>query len=301
MAETPTKELSVSQYLNSDLIKINIEQTLADKAPQFIASVASLATNNKMLALCNKKSLLAACLTAASLDLPINPNLGFAYIIPYKNGKTGEYEAQFQAGWRAFVQLGQRSGQYKTINVTDVREGEIAGYLRLEGENIYDWVRDDVVREKTPVVGYVAYFELLNGFKKSFYMSSKELESHAKRYSQSYRANSAGMNKWKDDFDVMAKKTVLKLLISKYGPMTVEMQKAIISDQSVEKDGRETYVDNQATDPESFAYEKEKQRISDHIEAATSLADLDMVEEFVGEYELSEKYDLKRKEVANAK
>ena len=117
------QSLSVSQYLNQDMILKTIEQTLGDKAPQFIASVSSLSANNKMLAECDRKSLLAACLTAAALDLPINQSLGFAYIIPYRNNRTGINEAQFQAGWKAYVQLAQRSGQYRTLNVTDVREG----------------------------------------------------------------------------------------------------------------------------------------------------------------------------------
>lgn len=289
-------DLTVSQYLNQDVILESIKQTLGNKAPQFIASVSSLAASNKALAACDKKSLMSACLIAASLDLPINQNLGFAYIIPYnkntksKDEKTGkelwikETEAQFQMGWKGFVQLAQRSGQYKTINVTDIREGELAGKDRLSGELSYNWVDDEDEREKLKVVGYVAHFELLNGFRKTYYMTVEKLENHAKKYSQAYRSDRGGMNPWKDDFDSMARKTVLKLLLGKYGVMTVEMQKAVVVDQSVE----EEYPDNKPQSPEEVASEKEKARILNHIEKATTADDLHEVIDLVEEYGLTE-------------
>lgn len=231
------KSLTITQYLNNEGVFKSVERALADKAPQFIASVTSLVSTNPGFANVDKKSLLSACMTAASLDLPINQSLGFAYIIPYKD------VAQFRIGWKGLVQLAQRSGQYRTINVTEVKKGEIESRDRLTGDITFAWIEDDAEREKEETVGFVAYFELVNGFHKMLYMTKSELESHAKRYSQSYKANRQGMNPWRDDFDTMARKTVLKLLLNKFGVMTIEMQNALLSDQTAVKDGSVVYVD----------------------------------------------------------
>jgi recombination protein RecT len=244
MTTNNTQSLSITQYLGNDAIKKSVADALGAKAPQFIASVSSLVANNKLLATCDKKTLLSACLTAASLSLPINQNLGFAYIIPYRDNKTGITEAQFQMGWKGFVQLAQRSGLYKTINVTEVREGEIAGEDYLSGELTFNWEQDKAARSELPVIGYAGHFVLLNGFSKTWYMTVEELKAHANRYSQSYRKN---YGPWKDDFDAMCKKTVLKLLISKYGPMSIELEKALVSDQAVEGEGVTEYPDNEVT------------------------------------------------------
>ena len=188
-----------------------------------------------MLAGCKPESVLTAALTAASLDLPINQNLGFAYLIPYKN-KGGEV-CQFQMGYKGFIQLAQRSGYYKTINATDVREGEMTGFDRLSGELSFEWL-DDAERSKAKVVGYVAYFQLLNGFEKSLFMTTEELEKHAMKYSKNYAKYKTGL--WADNFDSMAKKTVLKLLISKFGPLNTQLEDAIQKDQTADDE----YVDN---------------------------------------------------------
>ena len=241
-------ETSITTYLNQEVTKKNIQETLAERTPQFITSVSSLVNSNKLLQQADRKSLLSACLIAASLDLPINQNLGFAYIIPYWNSKLNCYEAQFQMGWKGFIQLALRSNQYRTINVTSVMEAEIVGKDILTGEMSFNWIQDEKEREEAKPIGYIAHFELLNGFRKSLYMTTEQLENHAKRYSQSYKANKPGMNLWKNDFEVMARKTVLKQLISKYGPMTSEMQRAVIADQSVDKDGTVDYIDNPESD-----------------------------------------------------
>lgn len=175
------------------------------------------------------------------MNLPINPNLGFAYIIPYKNNKSGGYEAQFQMGYKGFIQLAQRSGQFKRINATDVREGELLGVNRLSGELNIEWVEDEKERNAKPVVGYIGYFKLLNGFEKELYMTVEELQSHGKKYSQSFKR---GYGLWADEFDTMAKKTVLKLLISKYGALTTNLQEAILADQSAVGEDGYNYIDN---------------------------------------------------------
>lgn len=230
-----TNKLSVQQYVRNESIQKRITELLKNRAPQFTTSLITSLNDNAKLAACEPQSVVTAALTAASMDLPINQNLGFAYLIPYKN--KGEDVCQFQMGYKGFVQLAQRSGYYKTINVTDVREGEIKSIDRLSGEIDFSWIEDDKTRESAPAVGYVAYFELLNGFKKSLYMSYEQLQSHAKRFSKSYKF---GSGLWKDDFDSMARKTVLKQLISKFGPLNTQLQEAVTKDQTV--DGE--YIDS---------------------------------------------------------
>lgn len=246
-----TQTNAVVGYIKQDAVVGRINELLQDRAPQFLTSLTTAINENDKLAACEPNSVLTAALTAASLDLPINQNLGFAYLIPYNGKKKVKGEdgkdqwvenqtCQFQMGYKGFVQLAQRSGFYKTINATDVREGEIEANDRLSGEITFSWLNNDD-REKAPVIGYVAYFKLLNGFDKMFYMTKEELEGHAKKYSKNFAKWNSGL--WKDDFDAMAKKTVLKLLISKYGPLNTSLQTALSEDQKI--DGK--YVDNPNT------------------------------------------------------
>lgn len=237
-------QLTIAQYVKQDAVSKRLNDLLGKRAPQFITSLVSAANNDKNLAACNPESVVTAALTAASLDLPVNANLGFAYLIPYKNGKTNITSCQFQMGYKGFIQLAQRSGFYKTINAAEVREGEIVRQDRLTGEIEFAWIEDDAEREKKPIAGYVAYFRLLNGFEKTLYWTKEKCEAHAKKYSKNYAKYGTGL--WKDSFDDMAKKTVLKLLISKYGPLNTQLQKAIQEDQMV--DGE--YEDNPTRKPE---------------------------------------------------
>lgn len=273
-----------------EAVQQNIANALGPRRMQFVTSVSSLWSANEKLRECDVKSVLSSCLIAASLDLPINQNLGFAYIIPYNNTqtevvidpKTGKEKrvvktykvAQFQMGYKGFVQLAQRSGQFKTINATDVRDGEIKGIDRLTGEISFEWV-DGPGREKLGVSGYVAYMKLTTGFEKSLYMTAEELEKHAKRYSASYRSGSKDTNMWRDDFDAMAKKTVIKLLLSKYAPMTPDMAKAYESDQAVIENDAITYIDNEPIDPKTLAKEKEVERVKKHINNSKTLEELE--------------------------
>ena len=227
--------LSIAQYVRQDAVSKRLNELLGKRAPQFVTSLVSAVNANSLLAGCKPESVLTPALTAASLDLPINQNLGFAYLIPYKN-KTGEV-CQFQMGYKGFIQLAQRSGYYKTINATDVREGEMTGFDRLSGELSFEWL-DGAERSKAKVVGYVAYFQLLNGFEKSLFMTTEELEKHAQKYSKNYAKYKTGL--WADNFDSMAKKTVLKLLISKFGPLNTQLEDAIQKDQTADDE----YVDN---------------------------------------------------------
>ena len=227
--------LSIAQYVRQDAVSKRLNELLGKRSPQFVTSLVSAVNANTMLANCKPESVLTAALTAASLDLPINQNLGFAYLIPYKN-KSGEV-CQFRMGYKGFIQLAQRSGYYKTINATDVREGEMTGFDRLSGELTFEWLNDSE-RNEAKVVGYVAYFQLLNGFEKSLFMTTDELEKHAKKYSKNYAKYKSGL--WADNFDSMAKKTVLKLLISKFGPLNTQLEDAIQKDQTADDE----YIDN---------------------------------------------------------
>lgn len=275
---TDAKELSIVEYVNAANVKSNIEQTLQDRTPQFITSVISLVNSNEALKSADKKSVLGACLTAAALDLPINQNLGFAYIIPYKDNKKGITIAQFQMGYRGYIQLAMRSGQFKTINATDVREGEIKGVDRLSGDINLVWYSEDKEREEHKIVGYIAYFKLLNGFEKTLYMTQAELEKHGKRFSQSMKK---GFGMWVDDFDAMSKKTVLKLLLSKFAPMTTKMETALLADQAVIEDGNMRYLDNMKDAPEVVSRLKEEKRIADFIAEAKTIEELGQCAEAV--------------------
>lgn len=222
-----------------------LQQVLHERKSSFVNNITALVSNSANLQECVPMSLVYAGLKATALDLPLDPNLGFAYVIPFKNGKKGVTEAQFQIGYKGFIQLAIRSGQFLLINVTDIREGELKGEDILTGEMSFSRVPD---RESKPVVGYAAFFKLTNGFSKTMYMTVGEVKAHAGRYSQTYSSKVEYIrkaSKWATDFDAMAKKTVLKLLLSKYAPLSVEMQNAIQNDQAVIDDqGEAQYLDN---------------------------------------------------------
>lgn len=226
--------------LQKDYVQEKFREVLGKKSSGFVASLLSIVTNNDLLSKAEPKSVLNAAMIAATLDLPINQNLGFAYIIPYNDRKTGTVVAQFQMGYKGFVQLGMRSEQFKTMNVTEVKEGEVKSFDRLSGDIKFEWLEEG--RDSKKSIGYVAYFKLLNGFEKALYMTAEELKKHGVQYSQSAKK---GYGLWNDDFDAMAKKTVLKLLLSKYAPLTTSMQTAQLADQAVIKEEDQyEYVDN---------------------------------------------------------
>ncbi|EKQ56316.1 MULTISPECIES: recombinase RecT [unclassified Clostridium] len=226
-------QTTVKSILANVDYKKRFEEILGKKAQGFISSVINI-SNSVGLKDCEPKSIVSAAVVAATLDLPIDPNLGFAYIVPYNDKNKGKI-AQFQMGYKGFIQLAQRSGQYKTINAIEVYEHEIKKVNRLTGEIELE----DNPEPSTKVVGYIAYFSLLNGFEKALYMTREQLEAHGKKYSQSYKSNKDWVVKaslWNTDFDSMATKTVIKLLLSKYGPLSIEMQKAVTMDQAYVKE-----------------------------------------------------------------
>ena len=238
---------------------------LAEKKASFVNNITALVSNNAALQVCRPDTLMFASLKATALDLPLDQNLGFAYVLPYKDNKTGVTSAQFQMGYKGFVQLALRTGQFKTLNATDVREGELVGKDFVTGELTFKEAEN---RESLPVIGYVGYFKLLNGFEKYLYMTMAEMKAHALRYSQTFKK---GYGLWADDnmFDSMAKKTVIKLLISKYAPLSVEMRDAIKADQAVmQKPEEYDYVDNQEQEaPQTEAAKAKAQQVQAQVEA----------------------------------
>ena len=212
----PQQPKTFKQMVESPLVKKRFEEVLHNKAPQFLANLVQLA--NSDLQGVEPNSIFSGALLSASLDLPLNKNLGFAYLIKY--GK----QAQFQIGYKGFVQLAQRSGQYKRLNVIEVYKGELVKYNRLTEELELDFEK----KESDEIIGYVAYFQLINGFEKTSYWTIEEVKKHALQFSQTYKR---GFGVWKTNFDAMAKKTVLKNMLNKWGILSIDMQKATQFDQ----------------------------------------------------------------------
>ncbi|WP_313390398.1 recombinase RecT [Acinetobacter sp.] len=225
---------SIKAYVSDAKIRQKFEEVLGKKTQGFLASVMQVA-NQPQLKGAVPATVINAAMMAATLDLPINNNLGFAYIVPYKRkfkdaqGKWSEsLEAQFQMGYKGFIQLAQRSGQFARIAATPVFEGQLISANPLLGYE-FDWT----IPNQGEAIGYVAFFKLLNGFTAELYMSTADVKKHAGKYSQSFKY---GSGVWKDNFESMALKTVTKLLLSKQAPLSIEMQTAQLADQAIVRD-----------------------------------------------------------------
>ncbi|MFT3679471.1 MAG: recombinase RecT [Ferruginibacter sp.] len=233
-----TNQLTTKSLFERDDVKQKFKEMLGKRATSFITSVLQIVSQSDMLAKADPKSVYQAAAVAATLDLPLNQNLGFAYIVPYKDKDKGQV-AQFQLGYKGFIQLAQRSGQFKSIYAAAIYKGQILSEDPLNG---YEF---DFTKKSDELVGYAAKFKLINGYEATLYMSIDQLKKHGTQYSQSFKK---GFGLWKDNFDAMASKTVLKLLLSKFAPLSVDMQKAIVADQAVIHDAETedvTYVDNE--------------------------------------------------------
>lgn len=239
-----------SAFLATDAMKRKINEMVGgEKGQQFVTSIISAVSTNPQLAECDNASIVSAALLGQALNLSPSPQLGQYYMLPFNDNKRGCKVAQFQLGYKGYIQLALRSGYYKDIDVLEIREGEYLGRDKTTGKHKFEFVEDDCEREKKSVVGYMTYFEYLNGFTKILYWSKEKMEAHALKYSMGYRAKK-GYTFWEKDFDSMAFKTMLRQLISKWGIMSVDMQKAIESDMSVINDnGTYDYVDNDTTEP----------------------------------------------------
>lgn len=225
------KQQSVTALVNSmldrDGIRRRFDELLGKRAPQFISSIVSMVNADKNMQQAFYESpmtVIQSALKAATFDLPIDQNLGYAYIVPFKNYKKDlgakKMEATFILGWKGMHQLALRTGAYKTINVVDVREGELKRYDRLTEEVTIDFIEDEDEREAAPVIGYVGYYRLVNGAEKTIYMSVKAIEAHEKKF----RKGEYQGKGWRDDWDAMARKTVYRILIGKWGVMSIDYQ-----------------------------------------------------------------------------
>jgi recombination protein RecT len=236
----------IKEYFTRDTVKKKFEELLGDNSQGFITSVLQIVNNNNLLQKATPSSIYNAAAMAATMKLPINQNLGFAWIVPYKG------QAQFQMGWKGYVQLAQRTEQFKTIKVAIVYENQIE-----DVDNIWSEVSFKNVPGNGKVAGFAAYFSLLNGFEKMLYMSKQQMDYHAKKYSQSYKSNKGVWADGEDGYSAMGQKTILKLLLNRFAPLSIEtastaaLAKAIRVDQGVvlDTDGEEiTYIDNESPD-----------------------------------------------------
>ena len=280
-----TQNLAIKQYFNQEAVTNKFKELLGSKSTGFVTSVLQVVQNNDSLKDADPKTVFNAAATAAILDLPINNNLGFAYIVPYKGA------AQFQMGYKGFIQLAQRSGQVKSIYASEIYDGEILEANPLTGYK-FDFSKRCTPQQSSKVIGYAARMELLNGFENVLYMTYQQVEAHAKKFSQTYKK---GFGVWKDDFDGMAKKTVIKLLLSKVAPLSVEMQKAIIYDQSVVNDfetGDVTYADNGGELKVSF---EDLELLFEMKKEALSKEDVEMAERIIKTKEVKSYINLFKK------
>lgn len=265
----------IATYLSSDAVKNQINSVIGGKdGTKFIAAIVSAVNNNPALQECANTSIVSAGLLGHSLNLSPSPQLGQYYMVPFNDKNKGKV-AQFQLGYKGYIQLAIRSGQYKKLNVLAIKEGELIRFDPLNEEIEVKLIEDEEERENAPTIGYYAMFEYTNGFKKAMYWSKAKMLAHADKFSQAFSLNAtkvktkngmvdkvsyedyiAGKYKdsdawmyssfWYKDFDGMAYKTMLRQLISKWGIMSIEMQSAIDADMAViNEDGTKTYVDNQ--------------------------------------------------------
>ena len=267
------QKLTFSQYVNSKTGQALIANAIREpeKRNAFVTAIVSAVANNPGLQECTSASIISAALQGVSMGLAPSPQLGQFYMVPFKNKKEGTTVATFVPGYRGFIQLAYRSGQYIDLDARPVVEGEYKGLDKYTGRPIFEWVEDDAERENLPVVGYMAYFELLNGARKVLYWSKEKMLKHADRYSPAFSREATGgrypkvsfadyeagnypkndewkySSFWYKDFDGMAIKTMLRQLITKWGPVSIEMQNAITQDASNDAMG----VDYGA--PEGFA------------------------------------------------
>ena len=222
---TSQQPQTLQQLMNSGAVMKKLNDVLGSekKAASFVSSVISVANGNSALRTCNPMTILGSAMVAATLDLPVVPTLGLAYIVPYKG------QCQFQLGYKGLIELAERSGQFKNIIDEVVYEGQLVKKNKFTGE--YEF--DEDAKKSDEIVGYMARMDLINGFSKTIFWTKEEVEAHARKFSQAYRGGKS--SPWQSDFDAMARKTVLKALFAKYAPKSVAIQQAIKFDQAIVK------------------------------------------------------------------
>lgn len=270
------QKITFSAFLAQNAMKRKINEMVGgEKGQQFITAIISAVSTNPGLAECDHSSIVSAALLGQSLNLTPSPQLGQYYLVPFNDKKRGCKVAQFQLGYKGYIQLAIRSGYYKKINVIAIKEGELIKYDPLAEEIEVNLIEDDEIREQAETIGYFAMFEYQNGFRKTLYWSKKKMLSHANKYSQAFNANSyidlqngkipqsdlwKYSSFWYKDFDGMAYKTMLRQLISKWGIMSIDMQEAYTKDMAtIGENGDYEYVDN-------IEISSEEQEIAEKIE-----------------------------------
>lgn len=245
---------ALKNALNAPSVKTKFEEMLGKRSSQFMTSITSVVTNNALLQKADVNSIIMGSAVAASMDLPLNPNLGYAALVPF-NSKDGCF-AQLQVMVKGWTELFLRSGQCQSIICETVYEGQLVKKNKFTGEYIFD----EDAKKSNKIIGFMAYFKLTNGFEKYDYMTVEEVKAHAQRFSQTYRK---GAGIWKDHFEAMAQKTVLKRLLTKYAPKSIEMQQMAIFDQSIIKgsvdkidEATPDYADNKDSVVETADFEE---------------------------------------------
>ena len=283
-----TAKFSVA--IQSDGYKKLINNTLGDpkKAERFVAAVSSAVAVNPALQECEAGSILSSALLGESLNLSPSPQLGHYFLVPRNNNKKGTKEATFQIGYKGYLQLAMRSGQYLDIDAVEIREGEYKGRDKGTGKHRFEFIEDDEIREEKEIIGYLAYFELLNGFKKSIYWSKTKMEKHADKYSpafnlEKYKLLQQGKipqnelwkysSYWYASFIDMSFKTLLRQLISKWGIMSIEMQKAFEADIQNEQKENAEFVENETIDNFFEGATDDAEKTEEETKKPTSKAD----------------------------
>jgi recombination protein RecT len=244
----------LKQALNAPSVKAKFEEMLGKRSSQFMTSITSVVQNNALLQKADVNSIIMGAAVAASMDLPLNANLGYAALVPF-NSKEGCF-AQIQIMVKGWTELFLRSGQCQSIICETVYEGQLVKKNKFIGEYVFD----EDAKTSDKIIGFMAYFKLTNGFEKYDYMTIDEVKAHAARFSQTYKK---GFGVWKDNFEAMAQKTVLKRLLTKYAPKSIEMQQMAMFDQSVVKGSVDNmdaatpdYADNRAENVETTDFEE---------------------------------------------
>lgn len=235
---TNTNNYSVKQFVKMDSTKKRFEDVLGQRAPQFLSSLVSIVNSNPKLKEANAATVVNSALIAATLDLPVNPSLGYMYIVPFN------HQAQPQIGYKGYIQLAQRSGQYKKITVAELYKDEFISWDPLAEELKYEAHREKDRSNNEKPVGYFGHFELLNGFQKTVYWTYQQIDNHRKKFSKS-GGKEEPKGVWAKNYDAMALKTVIKDLLTKWGPMTVDMQTAYSADEQVPEEPRDVTPTNE--------------------------------------------------------
>lgn len=267
----------LTAYLTQDAVKNQINSVIGGKnGSRFISSIVSAVQATPALQECTNTSILSAALLGESLNLSPSPQLGQYYLVPYDNRKKGAKEAQFQLGYKGYIQLALRSGQYKKLNVMAIKEGELIRFDPLNEEIEVNLIQDEEAREEAPTVGYYAMFEYLNGFRKSIYWSREKMVAHAKKFSPGYQRDlekGSQYTFWSKNFDEMAFKTMLRQLISKWGVMNIDIVQAVDADMAViREDGTKEYVENEESFVDTKAADVETEELvgGEHQEQETA-------------------------------